>query len=834
MTKQSGEINEITSRLAEAEEVLRAIRSGEVDAIVVSGAEGNQIFTISSAETPYLSFIEEMSEGAATLSKEGIILFCNRKLAEFVNEPIEQVVGSSFRGFILPDDQSKFDALQHQGIYNGQDEVRLISTNANHEPIYLKLAVSPLPPLPHGNIFILIATDISLLKKKEKESRRIQEQFGIIFEQAPLGIALVDSISGQILHVNKRYAEIVGRTPEEVVTSDWMSITHPNDLQEDIDNMARLNAGEITSFRMNKRYFRPDGSVIWISLTVSSIKDEENSRRQHLGMIEDITDRVQKEELIASKIHLIQFSVEHSLDELLAELLNEAEKLTGSLISFIAFVRDDQESLKTQVWSERTKTQFCQWEGKGLHNLIPEAGVWTDCFYQRKPVIHNDYASLTHRKGVPDGHPALTRELLVPIFRGEKIAAILGVGNKHTDYIQSDVQTILLLANLAWEIAQRMMAQQELKDSQLKYSIVADNAYDWEFWRAPDGRYLYQSPSCQRITGYPAEDFINDTEFIVSITHPDDRESFEQHRQSVITDPKPSKAEFRIITNEGAVRWIDHVCQPVFDADGKFMGTRGSNRDITDRKSAEQEIQQLNQTLEERVTQRTEQLEGINNELESFSYSISHDLRAPLRAISGFSQILSTRHRESLNEQGRQYMDYIVEASLRMDQLINDLLDYSRLGRRSLNLRPIPLSEIIDNIFTDFESRLHEIGAKIFIDKELPKIWGDESLLRQIFSNLIENAITYRRKDIQLEIIITCEPNDKGYILKITDNGIGIPQEYREKIFSVFQRLHSEEEYPGTGIGLATVRKALSLLHGSIRVESVVGAGSTFIINLNQ
>jgi signal transduction histidine kinase len=149
-------------------------------------------------------------------------------------------------------------------------------------------------------------------------------------------------------------------------------------------------------------------------------------------------------------------------------------------------------------------------------------------------------------------------------------------------------------------------------------------------------------------------------------------------------------------------------------------------------------------------------------------------------------------------------------------------------------MRPVSLGAILDKIYSDFKQKLEEISARFSMDKELPQISGDESLLMQIFTNLIENAITYRRTEVPLEINISCEHLAEGYILKISDNGIGIPEEYWEKIFNIFQRLHSDDKYPGTGIGLATVRKAVSMLNGTVRVTSVVGKGSTFFINLPE
>jgi PAS domain S-box-containing protein len=215
----------------------------------------------------------------------------------------------------------------------------------------------------------------------------------------------------------------------------------------------------------------------------------------------DVTETRRRQRTLAARLRLAEFSLTHELDQLLEEALNEAERLTGSVIGFYHFVDDDQEHLSLQVWSTRTKSEFCTAEGSAQHYAVADAGVWVDCVRERQPVIHNDYAALPGRRGMPEGHAWLGRELVVPVLRNGKVTAILGVGNKATDYTEADIEAVVLLGDLSFDIAERKRAEAALRFSEARYRTVLEEA-PIAIGAHRGGKGLFGNEAHRRMFGY--------------------------------------------------------------------------------------------------------------------------------------------------------------------------------------------------------------------------------------------------------------------------------------------------------------------------------------------
>jgi light-regulated signal transduction histidine kinase (bacteriophytochrome) len=280
--------------------------------------------------------------------------------------------------------------------------------------------------------------------------------------------------------------------------------------------------------------------------------------------------------------------------------------------------------------------------------------------------------------------------------------------------------------------------------------------------------------------------------------------------------------------------WLEASGGPLKDKNGAVRGGVVAFRNITQRKADEQEIRKLNDELEARVTKRTAQLEAANRELEAFTYSVSHDLRAPLRHIAGFSGILLEEFGPSLDPQALLYLQRIQQGTRRMGVLVDDLLNLARLGRQSLKLQVVSLNNIVNEVISllqpEYEGRNVEWRVA-----PLPSLECDRDLLGQIFQNLLANALKYSRPRAHAVIEIgAVEQEGSPAVIFVRDNGVGFNMKYADKLFGVFQRLHRAEDFEGTGVGLASVQRIIQKHGGRIWAEAELDHGATFYFTVGE
>lgn len=316
--------------------------------------------------------------------------------------------------------------------------------------------------------------------------------------------------------------------------------------------------------------------------------------------------------------------------------------------------------------------------------------------------------------------------------------------------------------------------------------------------------------------------------------HPEDLPKVEAKLQTSIKHAQDFHAEYRIVWVDNSLHWVTAFARFQYDAENRPIRMVGVISDITEQKQAQAEILQLNETLEQRVLERTAQLEEANEELQAFAYSVSHDLRAPLRAMQGFAEALLEDYEDILDELGKEYATRIVTSAQRLENLIQDLLAYSRLTRSNLQLKVIDLTSIMSEVMTQIETDLTQTQAQINIQSPLPEVIGHRPTLVQVIANLLINAMKFVGNGVQPQITVWAEMRGECVRLWVEDNGIGISPEHQKRIFRVFERLHGMETYPGTGIGLAIVRKGIDRMGGSVGVESRLGQGSRFWIELKN
>ena len=339
-----------------------------------------------------------------------------------------------------------------------------------------------------------------------------------------------------------------------------------------------------------------------------------------------------------------------------------------------------------------------------------------------------------------------------------------------------------------------------------------------------NGKVLSWNASAERMFGYTAAEMVGQP--ITRLQSPDrpdeERQILQEARWGITRHYETVR-----LRKDGRPVEVSLTISPIKSARGGIIGISSVARDITERKRAEHQIRQLNTELEQRVADRTAELTAANKELESFTYSVAHDLRAPLRHIDAFSRILHEDFEAQLPQEARHYLKNIQDSTAKLSLLVDDLLNLARVGRQELRRQPTPLSRLVGEVVADL--RQESEGRKLdWHIAPLPAVECDPGLMKQVFANLLSNAVKYTRPRPVAVIEVGCRKANGGCVIFVRDNGVGFNMKYADKLFGVFQRFHRAEEFEGTGVGLATVDRIVRKHGGHVWAESSVDQGATF------
>ena len=402
------------------------------------------------------------------------------------------------------------------------------------------------------------------------------------------------------------------------------------------------------------------------------------------------------------------------------------------------------------------------------------------------------------------------------------------VGLKNMFFIAITIPLFtILIFTIAKSLHQLSILHEQAESRIRQIASIVESSDDAILGKGLDGIITSWNKAAENIYGYAAQEIIGRNVSI--LLPPETGDEMLNIIKKIKNGEKVDHYETIRIRKDSRCIYVSITASPIKDAGGNIIGASTIARDITEQKRVNEEIKALNENLRK----RTAELETANKELEAFSYSVSHDLRAPLRAISGFTQILTEDYSHKLDDEAKRIFGVVTQNVRRMGQLIDDLLNFSRIGKKPIRIAPID----IEQITRDASEELKPImaGRKIeIIRKELPTTYGDRLLIRQVVQNLLANAIKFTSTREKAVIEICGQEGEKENTYSIKDNGVGFDMQYAHKLFGVFQRLHKADEFEGTGVGLAIIQRIIHRHGGRVWAEGRVGQGATFYFTLPQ
>jgi len=693
----------------------------------------------------------------------------------------------------------------------------------------------------------LISDSIYLLIENKGEIELSEKIQSDIILNSSNDLIIISDDEGIIKFISENCDMFIGFTKDEVINTCFYNLLLPGELER-LDKYAIeiVNYGKPTSIDL--KFKHKDGRTVYLD-TINSIlpdDDPENNKR-YLSIARDITEKKREENLFKARLKIHEFAKNAQIKEILQKTLDEAEKLTNSNIGFYHFVDEESGMLELQQWSTNTLKTFCKLTGHEHLYQISQAGIWTDCLRTRQVIVHNDYQSLLNKKGYPEGHAHVIRELVVPVVRKEKIVAILGIGNKENFYDEHDVEITQKLADMAWDIAELKIKELELDSQKKKLQAVFNNA--------PIGMALVKNRIIIDINDVlcellkiKKEDAINKgTEIFYK-----NNEVYNNIGELL----KNLVSEKKIIVETKIIDLLKNefdVIMQVSNLDGNNFedGVIVSVVDITDRKAIENkfrsnviELKQKSLNLENLLKDKNDliqmlaisesKLKRVNEEKDKFFSVIAHDLRSPFQGLLGLSQILFENYNDLTTEEVVKFSGQLSDSAKTLYSLLENLLQWSRIKRGMIlpAFTALPLIHIVNEcaslLKSNMEIKKQEIEINIL---ESIYVNVDFVMFNSIMRNLLTNAIKFSYLGGKIKIAAK-ETEENTVQISVSDSGIGINEDDLNNLFKIDKKVSQKGTMnePSTGLGLILCKEYIEIMGGKIWATSSKKDGTTFNI----
>jgi PAS domain S-box-containing protein len=797
----------------------RSTFPAEVDVVSVLGDDGDLLHRVVTAQdisehTQAEKILQESEERYRIVSEltsdyaykdrveaDGSIIpeWFTESFTRITGYTLEETQAPDFWQRILHPDDFPILLRHAQKILSGQpdtDEMRVFTKSG--EVRWLRDFANPVWDADQGRVTGLYGAvqDVTESKRAEEILRASEERYRTLIEQASDGIFVADA-QGKYTEVNTSGCTMLGYTREEILGLTLHDVIDHDDLAAHPLRLKELQ--EKKTLLTERKMRRKDGSTFFAELSAKVLPNG-----HYQGILRDVTERKQAENSLRTN------------QEQLLSLIKEAP------ISIAMFDREMRYIATSQRWISEYGRGHTDLVGRSHYEIHPDISEqWREAHQrgQAGETLKSDDDMWIQA----DGTKNWLRWAIVPWHDAEgNIGGIIISAEDITERKQAEEALQRTHDELERKVQKRTAA---LSEANALLQALMDNVPDHIYFKDTQSRFIRNSRSQTNALGLsdPAQAVgKSDFDFF-----PHAAKAYEEE-QEVMKSGKPLiDFEEWVVWPDGRETWVSTTKMPLRDASGQTIGIFGISRDITERKRTEQAIRQLNTDLEKQAAE----LQTANKELEAFSYSVSHDLRAPLRAIDGYTRILIEDYESILDSEGKRVCNVISKEARRMGQLIDDLLYFSRLGRREMHSSRIDMKALAVSVFNELikEEKSERIDFQI---AKLPSVKGDITMMRQVWMNLLSNAVKFTSKKERAVIEVGSKPSKDELIYYVRDTGTGFDMEYSNKLFGVFQRLHSESEFSGTGVGLAIVQRIIRRHGGRVWAEGEVDKGATFYFAL--